>query len=330
MALPSVEKTWEVSLNNRMGGSGSADTDHRYALLNIYQTLLGFTNNPFTLVMSSDANTFGTPGPGWSVYTDLDWAQTGNRSWAVLQRPNTGGQILFHCYANNTSTYYYQVMEVTFSPSGGYTGGSLTAAPSATDERTMLSGNYLDPWYFGQGSATRRLSMHYRHSTDGKHTYCFFTSLGRCNQVLFMTTPEDAPASWTLPHLAAMVPDAGTDAENCDYGEFYSNQRFVGKDVAAGSNLSASMVIPSYDGVAFGAVLGDPSYFDSNNEFNMTSIQLGTTLGGAYGLLGRMPDIWAGPTTRGTGDTYPANGDRDFAQFGDFIVPWDGTVPVCW
>jgi len=329
MALPTVEKTWETSLNNRFG-NGNADTDHREALYQIASKLTGFTNNPWTLVGSSDASTYGYPGPGWSDYTDIVTSYSGNRSWVVLERPNSGGQVLFYVWNSyNSSTYYYTSINITWSPGGNFTGGDLTSKPTATDEITMSSNSYTTEWYHGETATGRPCSMHFRHSTDGKHTYLFLCSNGRCNNILIWTTPEDYPSAWTTPHLMAMDDDTGENAENATYSTYYSNQNFHGRD-NADALISASLVVPAYDGSLITSTMSLPGTFDTTNSYLMAPVYVGTNGAAGYGILGKLPDFWAGSTARSTSDTYPDDNTRTFAQFGDFIVPWDTTVPTSW
>ena len=330
MALPTLEKTWEVSLNNQMGGSNS-DADHRTALLHIYDTLLGFTNNPWTLAGSCDGVTSGYPGPGWQDTSDIVASySSAPRSWVVLQRPNSAGQLMIWLDTDSSASYEFNCCRWEFSPSGGYSGGGTTTKPAATDEQILNTGASAVTWYTGQTSAGRGLAIHYRHSTDGKHTYVFLCSIGICNNAILITTPEDAPSGWALPHLAAMSNDTGVDSENATFGTYYSQQVFKGVASAGGTAMAASMILPAYDGSVMTSELKYPSDLETSGAYYMTPIYLGATTGGAQGLLGRLPDIWTGSTERKSGDTYPGDGTKTFAQIGNFVVPWNGTLPLMW
>lgn len=74
---------------------------------------------------------------------------------------------------------------------------------------------------------------------------------------------------------------------------------------------------------------------DLTDEWELLSIGLVGEMTGGYqatgpsgrGRFGRLFDLWYGSTRRQTGDTYPNDNTRQFAQFGALVVPWNGTQP---
>ena len=53
-----------------------------------------------------------------------------------------------------------------------------------------------------------------------------------------------------------------------------------------------------------------------------------STTAGSRGRLGTVFDLWYGSKAIGQGDTYPNDTSRQFAQFGHFVFPWNGSIPV--
>jgi hypothetical protein len=47
----------------------------------------------------------------------------------------------------------------------------------------------------------------------------------------------------------------------------------------------------------------------------------------AYGRDGELFDLWLARADIINGSTYPGDGSRAFLQVGDFVLPWDGSVP---
>ena len=67
---------------------------------------------------------------------------------------------------------------------------------------------------------------------------------------------------------------------------------------------------------------------DLTSEWPMFPVGFACATTGARGIIGSVKDMWFGSSAVPNGDTYDAS-SLTFAQFGQVIVPWDGTnVPV--
>jgi len=104
----------------------------------------------------------------------------------VIKFPNLGGaggnaQLLIYNFQSTTLSG-----SIVFSPSAGFTGGSTSAVPSATDQITLVSGTLLE-----QNNTTNRA---YRvstvQSTDGLNTRVFCCSAGALAFNFFANTAE--------------------------------------------------------------------------------------------------------------------------------------------
>ena len=130
MALPTLEKTYEFVVNQRVD-QVTYNTElsmHQKMMWDIKETLTGFTNAAWTVAGSSDGTTAGMDATDrWVAYTDLTW-NTGNHSWIVLTRA-AGGQIVIDLDISSATP---QQAFIYASVSGGFTGGSISARPTAT------------------------------------------------------------------------------------------------------------------------------------------------------------------------------------------------------
>jgi hypothetical protein len=170
MALPVLAKTWEFNVNNTIVAT-SRYNFYRTVLLFIKNTFIGFTNNPWTVVGSSDGISAddipNTSNDYWNVISDLDWNTAGNaHSWIVLERVD-GAQICLDC--NDTTSYPYRI-DAYFSPAGTFTGGTTTNRPTYTDAVYMSLSEGNAKYFAGYDAADPILvdmKLHFWHSTDG-------------------------------------------------------------------------------------------------------------------------------------------------------------------
>jgi hypothetical protein len=65
------------------------------------------------------------------------------------------------------------------------------------------------------------------------------------------------------------------------------------------------------------------------NAYPMCPISVYSETGSAKGRAGRVADIWAGSAGVPSGSTFPVSpNDKEFVQFGQLIIPWNGTAPL--
>jgi len=306
MALPVLEKTWQYNVNQSTTTSGVLLTDCRAAMFKIKQSLIGFTNG-WTVVNSSNASLTG--GDCWASVSDLSWASSGVHSWIVLQQTGVNGsgttQICIDLFTANAYQFY-----IAFSPSAGFAGGSTSARPTATDEYSTAT----IAW-FPTSAATS--VIHATQSSTGDCTRVFVFSGGTCYGSLIMDTMySDSPLSYK-----------GVFGYNTSilYANVYTNTPYF-RGIFGSTKYAAYVGVEQYQpNTVPAANAGAISDFSSAYPF--CPISLHSTTIGARGRCGRLSDIFLGSTSIATGSTYPSGGST-FAQFGTFIIPWNGTVPV--
>ena len=132
----------------RTNGIGTALASTNGTLIYLFEFLdfmrqASPTGPGWTIPLSSDGTTGGA-GDNINAFLDLDQYTAGvSESWFVLQEPGGGREYLW-ARGGALNTQWI----LTYSPAAGFTGGSITAAPTATDEVTihaldapMMSGN---------------------------------------------------------------------------------------------------------------------------------------------------------------------------------------------
>lgn len=354
MPLPTLVKTWQFNCNQLMAAQATNALNAQNVVWNYKNTLVTFPQNPWQVVRSSNgavvSNSDLWTAPGSLAYTTTapsgpDGA--GNaRSWIVLKNPNIGGvngfQILFDMILQNGESWFGSF----YSPGAGFTGGTTTQRPNATDIRAGQTNiNFGDKssngWaYTNCGIGTQGL-INYRlngmMSTDGKCTRLHMVrdAAGTTTNQMFMVIDE-------LLNVPAGVEDTA-------YVRLASNA----SNVLAYNNLFTNFI----DGAAIDFNIGgnptrgnftkevaaDLQTFanEISNEWPMWplagvidgAVDLGSTnrdviTPGPYGRVGDFADLWLGSSGVASLDTYPGDGSNQFAQFGLIILPWDGSVPL--
>lgn len=326
MALPSVTKTYQYNVNNTTAAGATNVENCQKLLLAIKNALLGFGTLPWTVVGSCDSATAGIDAVDrWSVYTNLVWHTGANaKSWIVLK--NTGiaanWQVCFHLITNSAAAPYF--MEIVVSPSSGFTGGSTTARPTAADEvviRPSATSNWVSN--FSGGFTTIH---HVMKSTDGEVTRIVICNAGKVVGYLSFEKSADPVTGWTAPVVIACTTQTSTSVDQTAYAYlndistsisgYHSGTKF-------GIYATAEGFVSSMNGEQLNVVANEFS-----GEWMMGPVGIASTAVGYRGRHGRFYDLWWGTTLHENGTTFPADTSRQFALFGDIIVPWNGTIPV--
>lgn len=313
LVLPTLEKTgssaWQFANNLVTAASGTLLTDAQNMLFGLKQALIGFTHDPWTVISSSDSVST-TSSDLWTDASKLIWNTDPyyEHSWIVLQQTRLGGtgtsQICINLYnsANQIS--------ITFSPTVGFSGGTLLTRPTATDEAALLNNTWIN-------STSQGGVIHVQQSGDGQSTRFFVFQAGSLvSWLLLETVVTDASSlltykglawcSTSLPTLSYLTTTAGW------MGTFGS----VALIAYTGSeSYSSTYVASAMSGVAPELTGGYP----------LCPISAHSETTGATGRVGRFVDMWFGSPSIVTGSTYPASGARNFIQIGGLVLPWDGT-----
>ena len=144
---------------------GSADW---HFIRTVKDALIAFASTPWTMRYSCNSVTAGAAGDGVDRITtnaNLVWASAGSaHSWIVLRQTGiaTNFELLLSCenaHASGTT------LMIVVSPAAGFTGGTTTARPTATDEVVLNAAAVA--W---AASAVTALRWHLQQSTDGQCT----------------------------------------------------------------------------------------------------------------------------------------------------------------
>jgi hypothetical protein len=326
MSLPTLAKTWQFNVNQAIAAQGSQQATNRRLLRAIKDSLIGFTSSPWATRYSCDSLTAGTAGDGidrWTADTSVVGNSAGSaHSWFVMRQTGiaTNFELLISC--ENSSTLSVIVLAV--SPSAGFTGGTTTARPTATDEIVLLTtGN---TWNSG---ADVNHKLHVMQSSDGQVTRVMLWENNINCLFWAFEKPKNPPSGWTNPstsfamggastatfqNLSAFLTAGGGQGSSKGRGTATFAMTWTGE----GSNSSSSILA--------NGILNAPNDFDSSWPF--FPIGLVSTQAGHRGRHGTLFDIWWGSSGTASADTYPADGSRQFAQLANIILPWNGSTPL--
>lgn len=321
MALPTLVKTWQYSVNNVQTIGATVEESVDKLLLQIKNSLIGFASSPWTVVGSSNGTAAGMDAVDrWSTVADLVHAYAGTaHSWIVLKQAALSGsnfQLLISCDNSGAYTCSFRV-----SYNDGFTGGSVTDDPTATDSHTIKSGTQIFP------NSTFRSILHASQASDGTCTRLVWCYSNTAIGFLAIETLNNAVAGMTRP--VAVLCQANYYAtptltrgafETSGYGVFF-RQASTNRN---GSNyLTEEYCSSSPLGVQFNSVANEIS-----SEWPISPMGLASTATGVRGRHGSFYDLFWGTNNHAVGTTYPLDGSKQFVQFDEFVFPWNGTAPL--
>lgn len=310
--LPTLRKAWQQRVVPVPAESTAANQAAAtfVALKNTWRQF----NQPWLVVGSSDSVTAALDGVD-RILTKANVVNNaaGVHSWWVGK--NAAG--VYICVDFNTSGKH--LATVVMSPSAGFTGGTTSARPTATDEVVAIS---QADWLAG-AAAVGDFSMVVIHAVDGRNTHSFVA----CNGVLLsewiIGEVSDVVAGWTLPHVAMVGGSQGiADTRLHLTTRQTDNSRFVSRG-PSGSMPNRLMLPASYGNfltirmTAASPVSGRWLVVPCG----VLSLQAGMT--GRHGML---TDVWRGSDAGSTGRLFRDAAGPFFIQLGGWVVPWDGSA----
>lgn len=312
MALPSLERTWQYQVNQQVGSGGTLILDAQAQMYRLKQLLTGFASNPWTVVRSGNSTTTGTSDL-WTGTTALVWNSAGSaHSWIVLQQTGvTGGPLQICIDLNQTSSNSNNCTVV--ASVAGFTGGTTTARPTATDEQVVINGGQWT--WSSSGSSVFHAFM----SNDGASTRVVLVVGGIVRTVFFFDTLMDTAITT---RYACAVVRGDPPAHSHVYGTAAFSSKFNTTNCTAfvGSEAYSTGLVCTANSGAVSNITG---------QYPITPISLHTETAGARGRLGRLADVWFGSSGVPSGSTYPITpDDKEFIQLGCFVFPWNGTAPI--
>lgn len=341
MSLPTKTKTWQYNVNQTVGGTGNYTNDYRTLLLAIKNSLKGFGSTPWIVVGSSNGVAAGLDGVDrWASTADIVGNSPGAaHSWMVLKQTGIGAnfQLLIDCGAV-TSPSTLQIVRLSVSPIAGYTGGTISAAPTATDQHwygmnfsSFAGGLTAGDTILGQMNSPWTGKLHIMQSSDGQCTRVILMNTNSM-PLLWIIDKVGQPVSnvnWSVPYVMTLH----GDNNNIDVGIYTQYFRSganasVQSSIQGGSPALAKMYMTTE--CVSQTELGTTQTFanDLDGAWPINSVGMFCPAGtGTRGRHGVFQDLWCGSVTNRNA-AYPADTTRQFVQFRDLIMPWNGSVPL--
>lgn len=320
MPLPSLDKTWQYSLNINGGTSGAT------AMLALKNALIGFGSSAWTVVSSSNSSTAGNTDK-WVTSGNIVFALAGNaHSWMVLKQTGilSNFQVCLDCLIISGGSQ--DVVNIFISPSSGFTGGTTAARPTATDEINVNHANGSQLFGPAANFGSHTIRSHVWLSSDGQCTRIVNCSNALVYCFLAIDVPKAPVASWTNPWVVIYAVQPESIAVTSPGWARYTDINHAAiKSFGKFGSTTFNFFITSEGCVA--SMLGEQQTFVSDIDagwpvFGPPGIY-STTIG-ARGRHGELFDLWWGSTTRANGDHYPASAARTFVQACHLILPWNG------
>lgn len=314
MALPSLDKTWLYDVNIDLNTSSSATTDHQKLMRRIKTAMISFASNAWTVVMSSDG-TNADSTDRWTADNKLVWG-TGNHSWIVLKQAgiSTNFQILIDLSSASLDT-----CTIKMSVNAGFTGGSISTAPTATDSVTIVS---AAAWTQLGTAGTGDFALHVMQSSDGECTRVFIYQTNVCTTYATFCKAKNPVSGWTYPGYAGWI-TSGTNA--CSVSTLVASGA-TGMRGYVTASMTLFMTCEGYNSSTVAQQQTAVNDLDSN--WPILPLGVASNTASHRGRHGQVFDLWLGSTATADGDTYPNDSTRTFVTFGDLVVPWNGTVPL--
>jgi hypothetical protein len=331
--MPTLDKTWSDTnklVNQLIAGSGTVLTDHRAVLLAVKESLIGFTDFPLAVEASSDSSAADATDR-WDAIGKLVWAAGGAaHSWIQLSQAATGMELVIDCTPLDSGVQGPR-LTIVMSPSAGFTGGSTTARPTATDEIVLLNGAQ----WLGTSAASPSFSavVHAIQSDDGEAARVLVHIANVPVFFMSLELAQDPLAGWTAPNVLGWCLGATSPSDSVlTYGKLYSVPivRARVNDVS----ISGYLATESYAGEPAGARVIVPGDVSELWPFYSMAVVSETAPVREPRLTGVTPgergiwDIWFMSATKGIpADTFPDDGTTAFAQFGVVAMPWKASTP---
>jgi hypothetical protein len=312
--LPTLTKTYTHSANNRVVYASLTQTAQD--VLFAWKAELKLRG--FTVKGSSDSSAAAMDGlDRWATAANIVRGAntTSAQSWIVLEHAGMAGTEILLAYQGATD----DVAKVSFSQGGIWTiAGTATFQPTAADECIVHASS--DSLIVATTSLDRLWTSAV--ATDGSGLFFAIARGGVFGRLIYIglaTSAVLAPATWDVPAWGFSTTGTVFTHAAAFSGTTIANARISGADVNLnwGIETWGAMVCPNNTITGVWAWQG--------NEHVFQPCSLGST---TLGKAGNVIDIFNGPTNMVDGDTWPNDGTQTLVAVGDFVIPWNGTMPI--
>lgn len=325
MSLPVLAKTWQYNVNQAFAMQATITDTSRLIMYAIKTSLTGWASNPWAVAGSSNGSAAGMDAiDRWTSAGSLIWNTTVSglgRSWIVLAQTGLGPgyQLCIDLASNGTGDGRAGVIVV--SPSAGFTGGSTTARPTATDEMQINAGAWGT-------QANMNYKLHVWQSTDGQCTRLMIYGNNVCSGLAILDRVANPVSGWTLPTVSCW---RGESANATPVNTYFlltnpnSNSEIF---YARGSaTMRGTMTLEGHNSAQLASVLTFAN--ELSGEWPMFPIGFYVPNTPSHrGRHGTFYDLWMGSTSVVTADTYPSDGSMQFVQAGPLVFPWNGAPTI--
>jgi len=331
MPLPTPAKTWQFNVNIHSDVTGTDKGDMDSIFLKVKNALKTFALFPWVVVGSSNSLAFNMSGTDLlAVGADCVRDSAGNaHSWIVLKQPAINGNTSICIDLNHLTV---SKLTLYFSAAAGFTGGSVTSRPTATDEVRLLDrAAWCGTW---TGTAGFPFRAHVMQSTDGQCTRLITASDNVFRGMWLIDRPASPVAGWSSPAIATAVASNYGDiyGDNYTVGPFHYENWFGGtvRMAARGPLGDMPFKLTAESPCQYPAKWPYPVepeiYIEPTAELGIAPIGLfhDVTVG-QRGRHGHLFDLWVTSGLPAAGDTYPGDGSHRLIIVGNFALPWNGT-----
>lgn len=333
-ALPALIRTWSARGNRPNAANSSALLIAQSTIFALKEHMkdtaaggsVGGTRNPASVWVtkgSSDGTTFDTSGTDLiTSHTNLVWA-AGNHSWWWGENVASGYQCVIACYGGTSSA-----IGLAFAPiSTPFTGGSLTARPTSTQEfmwGTTTTGATVVATFLADVVTGNNNYTHYVTADDGQ--FWFLTS--RSGLGIFTTVAGFAKPTGSSDPRAAFVIGSTSLSGRGAMGRsviFDSGNGAVSRAPNGVATATGGLQVPGYAGGShYLAVNG----VDANTgKYLAFPVDAFSAAVGQAAYRGRFVDLVA-VGTRPVGDSFPSTAAQERVVVGDTMLPFPTVVPI--
>lgn len=246
------------------------------------------------------------------------------RSWIVLKQPGIAANYQL-CIALDSANPYEATVAV--SPNAGFTGGTTTARPTATDEIVLVAAGSIG--ICSLNTAVNR--VHVMKSADGSATRVIICRSGYVVALWMLERPSRPVAGWDHPSIAFLSAQSAARPLASQLTQTTLNTQFNAKgrtkDYPAGVAFGNSLAVDYSNGVS-PSVLPVPNDIDGTTPFYPIDL-VNTSTFTARGRNGQVQDAWYIPWNFQDGCAVPNDDSRQFVLVGLLTMPWN-RGPAYW